>query len=88
MKLRVCADCSATPDSNVPSRFDEPTALVNEEQIIASARFKRRSTQRDEPGQLADLILWEHDLLTIDAASFMSVKPERTMLGGCWVYEA
>ena len=41
-----------------------------------------------EPGQLADLVVWDHDLMTIDPESFMSVKPERTMLGGRWVYEA
>ena len=40
------------------------------------------------PGQLADLVVWDHDLLTIDPAALMSVKPERTMLGGRWVYEA
>jgi hypothetical protein len=27
-------------------------------------------------------------LLAIDPAEFRSVKPERTMLGGCWVYES
>jgi predicted amidohydrolase YtcJ len=41
-----------------------------------------------EPGRLADLVVWDHDLLTIDPANLMSVKPERTMLGGRWVYEA
>ena len=41
-----------------------------------------------EPGQLADLVVWDHDLLTIDPAGFLSVKPERTMVGGRWVYEA
>ena len=41
-----------------------------------------------EPGRLADLVVWDHDLLSIDPANLMSVKPERTMLGGRWVYEA
>jgi len=40
------------------------------------------------PGRLADLVVWDHDLMTIDPTSLMSVKPERTMLGGRWVYEA
>ncbi|HEY1874376.1 MAG TPA: amidohydrolase [Steroidobacteraceae bacterium] len=40
------------------------------------------------PGQLADLVVWDHDLLTIDPTGLMNVKPERTMLGGRWVYEA
>ena len=43
---------------------------------------------RHQAGQLADLVVWDHDLMTIDPESFMSVKPERTMLGGRWVYEA
>ena len=41
-----------------------------------------------EPGQLADLVVWDHDLLTIDPVALTTVKPERTMLGGRWVYEA
>ncbi len=41
-----------------------------------------------EPGKLADLVVWDHDLLAMDPARFLEVKPERTMLGGRWVYEA
>ena len=40
------------------------------------------------PGQLADLVVWDHDLLKVDPGSLLAVKPERTMLGGRWVYEA
>lgn len=40
------------------------------------------------PGQLADLVVWDHDLLTVDPTGFLDIKPERTMLGGRWVYEA
>ena len=40
------------------------------------------------PGQLADLVVWDHDLLKVDPGSLLGVKPERTMLGGRWVYEA
>jgi predicted amidohydrolase YtcJ len=54
----------------------------------AYASFEEGSKGRLEPGQLADLVVWDHDLLTIDPASFLNVKPERTMLGGRWVYEA
>ena len=54
----------------------------------AYASFEDNIKGTLEPGQLADLVVWDHDLLTIDPASFMSVKPERTMLGGRWVYEA
>ena len=54
----------------------------------AYASFEENIKGTLEPGQLADLVVWDHDLMTIDPTSFMSVKPERTMLGGRWVYEA
>ena len=54
----------------------------------AYASFEETIKGALEPGQLADLVVWDHDLTTIDPASFLSVKPERTMLGGRWVYEA
>ena len=53
----------------------------------AYASFEENIKGTLEPGQLADLVVWDHDLMTIDPMSFMSVKPERTMLGGRWVYE-
>ena len=54
----------------------------------AYASFEENIKGTLEPGQLADLVVWDQDLMTIDPMSFMSVKPERTMLGGRWVYEA
>lgn len=54
----------------------------------AYASFEEDIKGTLEPGQLADLVVWDHDLMRIDPTSFMSVKPERTMLGGRWVYEA
>jgi len=54
----------------------------------AYASFEEGIKGTLEPGQLADLVVWDHDLLAIDPASFLTVKPERTMLGGRWVYEA
>jgi predicted amidohydrolase YtcJ len=54
----------------------------------AYASFEEGIKGSLEPGQLADLVVWDHDLLTIDPAAFMSVKAERTMVGGRWVYEA
>jgi predicted amidohydrolase YtcJ len=54
----------------------------------AYASFEEGIKGSLEPGRLADLVVWDHDLLTIDPAHLMSVKPERTMLGGRWVYEA
>jgi len=54
----------------------------------AYASFEEGIKGALEPGQLADLVVWDHDLLTIEPASFLTVKPERTMLGGRWVYES
>lgn len=54
----------------------------------AYASFEEGIKGTLEPGQLADLVVWDRDLLTIDPASLLNVKPERTMLGGRWVYEA
>jgi predicted amidohydrolase YtcJ len=54
----------------------------------AYASFEEGIKGSLEPGRLADLVVWDHDLLTIDPANLMNVKPERTMLGGRWVYEA
>ena len=54
----------------------------------AHATFEEHLKGRLEPGQLADLVVWDHDLLHTDPAQFMNVKVERTMLGGRWVYEA
>jgi predicted amidohydrolase YtcJ len=54
----------------------------------AYASFEEGIKGTLEPGQLADLVVWDQDLMTIDPAGFMSVKPERTMVGGRWVYEA
>ena len=54
----------------------------------AYATFEEGIKGTLEPGRLADLVVWDHDLTTIDPANFMSVTAERTMLGGRWVYEA
>jgi len=54
----------------------------------AYASFEEDIKGTLEPGRLADLVVWDQDLTTIDASSFMSVKVERTMLGGRWIYEA
>jgi predicted amidohydrolase YtcJ len=54
----------------------------------AYASFEEGIKGTLEPGQLADLVVWDHDLLSVDPATFLGVRPERTMLGGSWVYEA
>jgi predicted amidohydrolase YtcJ len=54
----------------------------------AYASFEEGIKGSLEPGQLADLVVWDQDLLAIDPASLLGVKAERTMLGGRWVYES
>jgi predicted amidohydrolase YtcJ len=54
----------------------------------AYASFEEGIKGTLEPGQLADLVVWDHDPLATDPAALLGVKPERTMLGGHWVYEA
>lgn len=54
----------------------------------AYATFEESIKGTLEPGKLADLVVWDHDLTTMDPVNFTSVKAERTMLGGRWIYEA
>ncbi len=54
----------------------------------AYATFEEGIKGSLEPGRLADLVVWDNDLVKLDPVNLMSVKPERTMLGGRWVYEA
>ncbi len=54
----------------------------------AYALFEENIKGALELGQLAELVVWDHDLMTVDPTTYMSVMPERTMLGGRWVYEA
>ena len=54
----------------------------------AAASFEEHLKGSLEPGKLADLVVWDHDLLSIDPGQLVTVKPERTMTGGRWVYES
>ncbi len=54
----------------------------------AYATFEEGIKGTLNPGQLADLVVWDKDLETVEPAELLSVKPQRTMLGGRWVYEA
>ncbi|MBV8496015.1 MAG: amidohydrolase family protein [Gammaproteobacteria bacterium] len=54
----------------------------------AYASFEESIKGSLEPGRLADLVVWDQDFLALDPAGLLGVKPERTMVGGRWVYEA
>lgn len=41
-----------------------------------------------EPGKLADLVVLAEDLFSVDPTALTSIRAERTMVGGRWVYES
>jgi predicted amidohydrolase YtcJ len=54
----------------------------------AAASFDEGIKGTLEPGKLADLVVWDQDLFNTDPARLITVKPERTMVDGRWVYES
>jgi predicted amidohydrolase YtcJ len=54
----------------------------------ATASFEEHIKGTLEPGKLADLVVWERDVFKTDPAQFVSVKVERTMVGGQWMSES
>jgi predicted amidohydrolase YtcJ len=54
----------------------------------AYASFDETDRGSIEPGKLADLTVWDRDILDTEPAELMSVRAERTMVHGRWVYEA
>ena len=53
----------------------------------AYASFEEDIKGSLEPGKLADLVVWDEDLVAVDPMTLLQVKPQRTMIGGRWVYE-
>lgn len=39
-------------------------------------------------GKLADLVVWEQDMMAVPAEALVEVQVQRTMVGGAWAYEA
>ena len=54
----------------------------------AFASFEEDIKGALEPGLLADLVVWDRELLRIEPGELLGAKPERTMVGGRWVYES
>lgn len=54
----------------------------------AYASFDEQSKGSLEPGKLADLVVWDQDMLKTDPSELVKIKPQRTMVGGRWVYES
>ncbi len=54
----------------------------------AYASFEEHDKGSIEPGKLADLAVLEQDPLAVPAEQWQSIKVQRTLLGGKWVYEA
>jgi len=54
----------------------------------AYASFEDKNKGRLEPNMFADLVVWQKDMFSMPSDELISVKPERTMVGGKWTYEA
>jgi predicted amidohydrolase YtcJ len=54
----------------------------------AYSSFEEREKGSIAPGKLADLAVLAKDPLATPAEAWQSIKVERTMLGGKWVYES
>jgi predicted amidohydrolase YtcJ len=54
----------------------------------AAASFEEHLKGNLEPGKLADLVVWDQDVFKTDPARLVSVKAERTMVGGQWMHES
>ena len=54
----------------------------------AIASFEEHIKGTLEPGKLADLVVWDQDLFKADPAHLIAIRPERTMVGGQWMYQS
>jgi predicted amidohydrolase YtcJ len=54
----------------------------------AHASFEEHEKGTIEPGKMADLVVLSEDPWAVPAEHWQKIKPERTMLGGQWVYES
>jgi len=54
----------------------------------ATASFEEHIKGTLEPGKLADLVVWDQDVFKTEPSKLVTVKPQRTMVGGQWMYES
>jgi predicted amidohydrolase YtcJ len=54
----------------------------------AYAEFQEKDKGTLEPGKLADLVVWDRDLLTVPPEQILEARPILTVVGGRAVYEA
>ena len=54
----------------------------------AYAEFQESEKGTLEPEKLADLVVWDRDLLTVAPQDILQVKPVLTVVGGKVVFEA
>lgn len=54
----------------------------------AAASFEEHIKGTLEPGKLADLVVWDQDVFKADPGRLVAIKPERTLVGGQWMYES
>jgi predicted amidohydrolase YtcJ len=54
----------------------------------AYAEFQEEEKGTLEPGKLADLVVWDRDLLTVPPEQILQAKPALTVVGGRAVYDS
>ena len=68
--------------------------ISREDALIAHTRknayfiFQEENLGSIQPGKLADLVVLDHDYLTVPADQIKDIKPVMTMVGGRIVYDA
>lgn len=90
-----CAFSRQTPDTHEPVGGWHPEQDVSRATALraytagsAAAVGRERELGTIEPGRLADLVVWDHDLLAVPAGEFQASRPVATFVGGRCVYEA
>jgi predicted amidohydrolase YtcJ len=78
----AAGDDELDPWSRVRNADDLAAATVDPPQLTGEERRRGRLL----PGYAADLVVFEHDPLTLDTNELRELKPHATMLGGRWTH--